>query len=586
MERRILIAFALCVLVLYAYQALLPRAAPPAEPAADESSQPSSAPSLPQREPVEPPLPAAEPRGEAPPAVVTETSERDVTLESKDVLAVFSNRGGVLKSWKLKLFLDEGGAPHDLVPQGIAADLPRPFSLRLDDPALSLRLNTALFKVETGTGAVGFEYEDASGLRARKMFRFEADHPYLLSAEVSVGVAGQPVTPVLQWGPAIGPLSTKEKGRYGQSPNAVLYVDGDLVRLDADDITKQSTYSGTIAFAGVDDQYFLTALVRPDGATLGYQPVTLPASVEGGSPNNLVSYEAQLATTASPQLVFVGPKDFDVLRAIDPDLVRAINFGWFAALVVPLLTSLKWINGFIGNYGWSIITLTLIINGLMFPLRHKSVVSMRKMQQIQPEVKAIQDRYAKLKATDPAKQKMNTELMALYRERGVNPASGCIPMLLIMPVLFAFYSLLSVAVELRGAPFVGWISDLSAPDPLYVTPVIMGATMVIQQRMAPTTMDPAQQKIMMIMPVVFTFMFLQAPSGLVIYWLVSNLWAIGQQHVTNRLIGPPPVHQVRPPGERRVKKAGAGRTEAADKREQQDKGESVEGDEAVGGGRG
>jgi len=308
--------------------------------------------------------------------------------------------------------------------------------------------------------------------------------------------------------------------------------------------------------------------------------------VEGGSPNNLVSYEAQLATTASPQLVFVGPKDFDVLRAIDPDLVRAINFGWFAALVVPLLTSLKWINGFIGNYGWSIITLTLIINGLMFPLRHKSVVSMRKMQQIQPEVKAIQDRYAKLKATDPAKQKMNTELMALYRERGVNPASGCIPMLLIMPVLFAFYSLLSVAVELRGAPFVGWISDLSAPDPLYVTPVIMGATMVIQQRMAPTTMDPAQQKIMMIMPVVFTFMFLQAPSGLVIYWLVSNLWAIGQQHVTNRLIGPPPVHQVRPPGERRVKKAGAGRTEAADKREQQDKGESVEGDEAVGGGRG
>ena len=146
----------------------------------------------------------------------------------------------------------------------------------------------------------------------------------------------------------------------------------------------------------------------------------------------------------------------------------------FAWLVVPLLRALKWVNGYVGNYGWSIIILTVLINLVMFPLRHKSVVSMRKMQELQPEVKAIQDRYAKLKMTDPARQKMNVELMKLYRERGVNPASGCVPMLLTMPVLFAFYSMLSVAIELRGAPFVGWISDLSAHDPLYVTPVLMG----------------------------------------------------------------------------------------------------------------
>ena len=167
---------------------------------------------------------------------------------------------------------------------------------------------------------------------------------------------------------------------------------------------------------------------------------------------------------------FVGPKHFETLRQTDPDLVRAIWFGMFAFLSVPLLSALNWVNGFIGNYGWSIIALTFIINAAMFPLRHKSNVSMRKMQAIQPQVKAIQDRYKHLKATDPARQKMNTEMMELYRQKGVNPASGCVPMLLTFPVLLAFYSLLSEAIELRNAPFIWWIHDLAAPDPFYVTP--------------------------------------------------------------------------------------------------------------------
>ena len=195
----------------------------------------------------------------------------------------------------------------------------------------------------------------------------------------------------------------------------------------------------------------------------------------------------------------------------------------------------------------------------MFPLRHKSVVSMRKMQELQPEIKAIQNRYANLKATDPGKQKMNTEVMNLYRERGVNPASGCLPMLLTMPVLFAFYRLLSAAIEIRDEPFVLWITDLTAHDPLYVTPLVMGATMVFQQKLTPSTADATQQKIMMFMPVIFTFMFLWAPSGLVLYWLTSNLWGIGQQILTNKIIGPPVVRTVRPPAERRVKKLAKGK---------------------------
>jgi YidC/Oxa1 family membrane protein insertase len=212
----------------------------------------------------------------------------------------------------------------------------------------------------------------------------------------------------------------------------------------------------------------------------------------------------------------------------------------FRFLVVPLLLALKWINLYLGNYGWSIVVLTVFINLLIFPLRHRSMVSMRKMQSLQPEVKAIQDRYAKYKITDPERQKMNQEMMALYKQRGVNPASGCVPMLLTMPVLFAFYAMLSASIELRGAPFFGWLHDLSLKDPYYITPVLMGGTMFWQQRMMPSTADPVQQKMFMLMPVVFTTMFLAAPSGLVVYWLISNLLAIGQQYVTNRLIGAPP----------------------------------------------
>ena len=225
-------------------------------------------------------------------------------------------------------------------------------------------------------------------------------------------------------------------------------------------------------FAGVDDHYFLAA-ARHAGQPLHVEyraavEVPLPGTPEPartsstgrrgirGAAQRRRFSSARRTSTCSPRSIAISS--------------ASIDFGMFAWLVVPLLRALKWVNGYVGNYGWSIIILTVLINLAMFPLRHKSVVSMRKMQEIQPEVKAIQDRYAKLKMTDPARQKMNTEMMSLYRERGVNPASGCVPMLLTLPVLFAFYSMLSVAIELRGAPFFGWIHDLSVHDPLFITP--------------------------------------------------------------------------------------------------------------------
>jgi len=220
----------------------------------------------------------------------------------------------------------------------------------------------------------------------------------------------------------------------------------------------------------------------------------------------------------------------------------------------------------LGNYGWAIVVLTIFINLLMAPFRQKSVVAMRKMQEIQPQLKAIQERYAQLKMSDPARQKMNTEIMNLYREKGVNPASGCVPMLLTMPVLLAFYSMLSMSIELRDAPFTGWIRDLSAADPYFVLPVLMGISMFWQQRVTPSTADPTQQRIMLIMPVLFTVMMAFAPSGVVLYWFVSQLWAIGQQYFTNWLLGPPAVAAARPPAERRLKSVGGGRTAGGAKR--------------------
>jgi YidC/Oxa1 family membrane protein insertase len=302
-----------------------------------------------------------------------------------------------------------------------------------------------------------------------------------------------------------------------------------------------------------------TKAVRVD-----YQPVTVASDPAAEAPPaTLVAYDARFPAPPVDVRFFFGPKDFDVLRAVDQELVRVINYGIFSFLAVPLLRALKGINAYVGNYGWSIIILTFLINAAMFPLRHKSVVSMRRMQEIQPEIKAIQERYGKLKATDPERQKMNTEMMALYKTKGVNPASGCVPMLLTIPVLFAFYALLSQAIEIRGAPFGLWIKDLSVHDTLYVTPILMGVTMVWQQKITPSSADPMQQKMMMAMPLVFTFMFLWAPSGLVIYWFVSNIMAIAQQYITNQIVGPPKVALARPPAERRLKSAGAGKSNGA-----------------------
>jgi YidC/Oxa1 family membrane protein insertase len=443
-----------------------------------------------------------------------------------------------------------------------------------DNEALSSRLNEALFQPSARRTAVKpaqeatltFEYEDEAGLHATKTFAIQKDRqPYLLGFDAVVTDNAKPVSLIVHGGVGVGDLTRGGGGGflfglYTQAAQGIFYKDEEVTRLPPGSIRTDAAHAGTFRYVGMDDHYFLGVLLPGNQSVRAdYRVVPIPGSEEG---RELVSYTVRFDTKPSEVRAFLGPKDFDMLAATDRELVRTINFGFFAFLAVPLLHALQWVHGYVGNYGWAIVILTVIINVLIFPLRHKSVVSMRKLQALQPQVKAIQERYKQLKVTDPARQKMNTELMNLYREKGVNPASGCVPMVFTFPILFAFYALLSQAIELRGAPFMLWIKDLSVHDPYYVTPLLMGATMILQQRMTPTTgMDPVQQKMMTMMPVMFTVFFLWVPSGLVVYWLLSNVWTIGQQFLTNKLIGPPQVQAVRPAAERRVKPAEGRKSE-------------------------
>jgi YidC/Oxa1 family membrane protein insertase len=546
MERRVLLAVSLSFLVLVIYQGLFVKpsqrpAARPAPAAAAAAPAQGPAPAAPAgadaapgpEAPADTPAVASAPAVEA---VVGSLVEQDVVVDTNEVRAVFSTRGAELKSWTLKRFFDDRKRPVDLVAASAPDDQPRGFALIADDAALTARLRSALYRPSADALALGakagrivFEFQDVAGLTVRKQFDFrQREHPYLLGFTAEAQQGGEDLKVSVSSGPGLGDTDRAQGGSflspsYYQKPQAIFFQGGKVQRIPGTGFAQQSRFEGAFGYVGADDHYFLSALLPGTRNTrVDYRHLVVPTSL---GPRDLTYY--------------LGPKKFELLSAVSADFTRVIHFGMFAWLVVPLLRALNWVNGFVGNYGWSIVILTILINAAMFPLRHKSVVSMRKMQDLQPEVKRIQDRYAKLKANDPAKQKMNTELMNLYRERGVNPASGCVPMLLTFPVLFAFYALLSQAIELRGAPFFGWIRDLSVHDPLYITPLLMGATMVWQQKITPSTADPVQQRMMMLMPIMFSVMFLWAPSGLVIYWFISNLWAIGQQYFTNYLIGPP-----------------------------------------------
>jgi YidC/Oxa1 family membrane protein insertase len=578
MERRVLFAVFLCFIVLYLWQALVVPPTPTTSPNTPGTSAPAIAgpsPGVPGEPSNTPAPPTPGPATERPPAtaLVAEPSARDIRVETDSVIAVFTNRGARLRSWRLKKYLDGDKQPQELIEsEAEAAGQPLPFTVRTPDDQVNATLDAAHYAVSgapadglaSGRVSLRFEYRDSAGVHAIKEFQIEPSS-YIITYRAEVMQGERALPAALVWGPAIG---DKLRGTsLVQGAQGIVFEAGaeEPLRLARSAIAEQPVYEGTFRYAGVDDNYFMTAALDPGPAKITFAPVSIPPPPNSDAdPQELVSYTLERQDNSAPLKIFVGPKELEVLTAIDRDFASAIHFGMFAIIVVPLLQSLKWVYGFIGNWGWAIVILTVIINLLMAPLRHKQVVSMRKMQEIQPEMKAIQDRYSKLKATDPAKQKMNQETMALYRERGVNPAAGCLPILLTLPIMIAMWAALQVSVELRGAPWVGWIRDLAAPDPFYVLPVLMVATQFWQQRITPVSgADPAQQKMMMFMPLIMGFIFFSLPAGALLYYVAGTVIGIGQQYLTNYLIGPPNVRTVRPAAERRVKRVGGSKTDAA-----------------------
>ncbi len=564
MERRVLLAITLSFLVLFLFQRFVmppPPEAPANATAATSppaaTASPSATTASPSTQPAAPSLAAASPASlPAAEATITEPGAREVVVETAKVKAVFSNRGGVLTHWVLKDFRNDNGQPLDLVPQGAGASAIKPFSLTVDDAKISARLNESIYRVTVNGAPAGtsidatstaqtieFETASADGLNVRKRITLEPTS-YVIAMTQQIHVGSQQLNPTIHWGPGLGDEIARSKPSSFLSPSyntpaaPLVHKDGKVTRLRASDT---GTQEGSLRYAGVDDHYFVSMLVNESGAQvrMDYAPVLAPQQDDPAIVGHYVAYALRFAQPQEQSKFFLGPKGFEDLRAISPEATRVINYGMFSWLAVPLLGALKWVHGYVGNWGWSIIALTLLINFALFPLRHKSVVSMRKMQEIQPQMKAIQDRYAKYKVTDPERQKMNTEIMELYKAKGVNPASGCVPMLLTFPFLFAFYSMLSQSIEIRGADFMGWIHNLSAPDPLFIFPVLNGAAQFLQMKLQPAGGDPAQQKVMMVMPIMFLVMSFNFPSGLVIYWLVATLFTIGQQYFTNYLIGAP-----------------------------------------------
>ena len=585
--RRFLLAIALSMAVLIVWGQLF-SPEPPPEPAPAEIASgpaPSLSPAVPASEAALE-APATEEGGDeaevqAPP--LEAPAEERFTIETESAVAVFTNRGAQLLSFRLK---EHRGAGEELL-ELVRERAEGPYPLALVSPAGEpLPLNGALFAVQRGQEGPGetltFRYRGPLG-RAEKRFRFHGNGLFGFEVEVS---GRQPWTVFL--GPGVrNPTAAEASGQFAQR-SAVYAVGGEVVRRAAQKAAKSETVAGVgLAWVGLDDNYFLTVVLPERGLSAATLAPVLVEPVAAGGPARFLPLPAsgEVAEAQEDLLreytlrlepegdrlaasTYWGAKQYDRLASLPGGLERTVDLGWFKLLARPLMLGLAWLHrDVVHNYGWAIVVMTVLVNLVLLPFTHKSMVSMRKMQALAPRMQAVRQRWAgKLKDKQgrpnvEAQRKMNEEVMALYKSEGVNPAAGCLPMILQIPVFFAFYKILYVSVELRHAPWILWVTDLTAP--FWPLAVVMGATQFVQTAMMPATGNPMQRRVMMLMPIFFTVLFLGFPSGLVLYWLTNNLLGIGRQAVYNRLgLGAPPAPAAEgkkaPPG-----KAGKGQAERA-----------------------
>lgn len=480
------------------------------------------------------PAPAAAPLASPTATPSPAVAEKDVTVDTAFYTAVFSNRGGALKSITLKKYHETlKGKPVVL---GNDAD-PQLYNLSTRATGFNLPDNT-VFTTDTDsvqvadnqTGQLVFNHVSGQGFTVRKVYTFTGNS-YGIKVETQLfNNSAAPLVGAFQQ-VLTYPAVHKVKDNRFDTAGSYLFADDSLKSDKTKDLTGSSKrYDKGIQWAGFADKYFLTALLSEKNSIAS---VELKKNASGYLESVVSSPQFTVApgqSVAVEQRLFAGPKDIDILKSMGNSLEQSLDLGWFTVIAKPLLYTLKFFYRFVGNYGVAIIIITVILKVLFFPLTHKSYKSMKDMQKLQPKMAAIKEKYKN------DRDGMNKAVMELYRDNKVNPMGGCLPMIVQIPVFFALYKALMFSIELRHAPFVLWVTDLADKDPYYVTPIIMGITMFVQQKMTPSQMDPVQQKMMLALPVVFTFMFLNFPSGLVLYWLVNNVLTIGQQMYINKLV--------------------------------------------------
>ena len=543
MEKRLFLAAGLSLGILLLWEGVIAkRIAPPPRPtpvpaitaAAGAGSPASTAPGASPTAPSSGAGSTAPAAAEAPASVppVAAAAEQTVILENGLVRATFSNRGGILVSYVLLKHLDEQKQPLELVKQ-LAAPVPRPFALDFPGhPELTAKAAQALFAVERPDArSAQFRFSDGS-FAVTKEVRLGVG--YLLDFKTSVPGA----TYAVAVGSGLRNAGEEAASRYSPPAAALATSGGGFERAIADKLAQPKNLPvDAKGFAGLEDNYFLAVFLPQQPSNAIIRAIALPQPAEDGKkPPSVPTVELTATGTLSAK-AYYGPKDVEVLESTGLGLEKTVDFGWYGILARPLLWLLKRTYGWVGNYGLAILLVTLAIRILLFPLMHKSYASMKKMQTLAPKMNAIRKWYKKAKIDTAQCQKMNEEIMKLYQAEGYNPMSGCFPILLQLPILVAFYNVLSRSIELRHAPFVLWIRDLSAVDHTYVLLILMIVSMYVQQAMTPSTADPTQKKIFMAMPLLWGFFLKDMPSGLVLYWLFSNVLTVLQQVIINKIPG-------------------------------------------------
>jgi YidC/Oxa1 family membrane protein insertase len=545
-QRRLLMASLLSAVAMmgyfYFYQ---PQGVPLAQPGEQQVEAPAV-------DPI-PPTPALTPASEGAATVeaaepvpqVAATAEREIVVDTDTFTVVFSNRGAVVKSWLLKDYLDAMGKPLDLIHQEGAAAHGYPFRLLLSGGEPVAGLDEALFEViegpdrRFGTTVVEFRYADGNRT-VSKTFRFRQEG-YQLNVSTELTENGAPRLHLMAW-----------PGGFGDTAHLSDYVhstvffwdpaeDGIERNYAADAEDTRLSNQGVYPFAGIEDLFFAAAFRASETQPVQVETTAIEIDpIPGDDDPELFAALAIGSSTGNEFEVYVGPKSLDRLRAIDRRMGDIVDFGWVSFVAEPLFAMLRWTHAnVVSNWGWAIILVTIVVNIALFPLKWKGNKSTKRMQQIQPLIKQINDKYKGLKMSDPKKKQQQEETMALYKKYKVNPVGGCFPMLLQLPFFYGFYTVLTLVIEVRGAEWL-WVSDLSRPEELAirVLPLAMMGTQFWMQSLIPTpSMDPTQAKIMKMMPLMMGFIFYGFQAGLVIYWLTMNLVGVGTQVILNKLPG-------------------------------------------------